>query len=90
MFNPEKAQSGLEATYYFHICHLIKYVTVLQYFLFFMVSGRLIYISETADISGNGSVYFGGHKNISWKCSGLAFIILLLNHIIEFQLKFLV
>ena len=37
MLNPEKAQSCLEATQYFHICHLIKYVTVLQYFLFFIL-----------------------------------------------------
>ena len=42
MLNPEKAQSCLEATQYFHICHLIKYVTVLQYFyslFYFQVSG---------------------------------------------------
>ena len=42
MLNPEKAQSCLEATQYFHICHLIKYVTVcsILYSLFYLqVSG---------------------------------------------------
>ena len=45
MLNPEKAQSGLEATYYFHICHLIKYVTVLQYFLFFILFSSILSIN---------------------------------------------
>ena len=50
----------------------------------FTVCSLLIYISETANISGNGSIHFGGHKNIIGTFLGLAFIILLLNYIIVF------
>ena len=38
MLKPEKVQSCLSATLLFsHGCHLIKYVTVLQYFVFFIL-----------------------------------------------------
>ena len=80
MLNPEKAQRCLEAM----VHNIFKWVSSDKMCSSFAVCCLLINISQTANISENGSIYFGGQEHYS-NILGLAFIILLLNHIIVFS-----